>query len=831
MPYAEEVNVAGEKILIIGPESPLNTLAKQVLSTNSIQLFQIEDQDKGQEIALTEKPDLLLLQLPVDSSARLLKHLVENSCPIPTILVTEQAMPVITVDLLRLGVRDCLTYPLDPGNVTQAIERILGAPDVQQLAYGLDKINRKLEQRLKEFNTLFKIGRSVSALLDLDLVLNRVTEAAVFVTGAEEGYLLLLDEETGELLLRAAQNLGEKYAQGFSLPVADSIAGEVVRTGQPVMLGGNEQNLKVKTGYLVKSLLNVPLKIEERVIGVLGVDNQISDTAFTFAHLNQLSLLADMATTALENARQHTEMRQTLSRQIREFTTLQAIADQLGAVTDFDIRARLALSFILNTINAEAGVLFWAADKSAPRHISQGTLSRLAFSNKNHVEPEQWWDEITLNEVINKGEPILKNNFSQNGNKQGIKIARSRLAVPMRRGKQVVGVINLESSAPHTFTQHDLHFVRSAANQVSIALEETLVQERADTDRERLLSLMSVVDNAVWLVDTDLTVIAQNEMATEIFGWSSSDTIGQCICDYLSLDNHSDPELCQLINRVLEDRHPVSFDSILLATKDKQSVLARGKVTPIVRENRVAGALCTFHQITIEKSDEYVRLEFANMASHLLRTPLSFIQISIDLLMNSDLTPEERQTTLDRMWEQSRNVTAFTDELLDMLRLEAGDAQVYIEPVSLLPLLERVVKLIQYQKPEHQFDLVVPDTLPTVAADLAKTELILFNLLTNAIDRCPHSGGHVIIESEVGNLEINIIITDDGEPIPDKLLDKVFGQFYPIDDNGKMPSTYQLGLYSTKRLIELQKGQIWAKSKPNQGSRIGFSLPIWEKVQ
>jgi signal transduction histidine kinase len=282
----------------------------------------------------------------------------------------------------------------------------------------------------------------------------------------------------------------------------------------------------------------------------------------------------------------------------------------------------------------------------------------------------------------------------------------------------------------------------------------------------------------------------------------------------------------------MEDRRAISFDEdVLLATKDKQIIPAHGKVTPIIRENRVIGAVCTFRKVSSKGGDEYIRLEFANMASHLLRTPLSFIQVSIDLLMNSDLTPEEQQTTLKRMWEQSRNVTTFTDELLEILRLEADGVQVYIESVSLLPLLERVLELIRYENPNYQFDLVVPDTLPMVAADPAKTELILFNLLTNAVSRCPANEGCVTIELEIGTKEINVSIIDNGEPIPANLLEKVFGQFYPIDDDGKMPSTYQLGLYTTKRLVELQNGRIWANSRPDHESRIGFSLPIWETAQ
>ena len=73
------------------------------------------------------------------------------------------------------------------------------------------------------------------------------------------------------------------------------------------MGGTDEQDFKIKTGYLVKALLNVPLKVNGRVVGVLGVDKQISSAPFTQAHLNQMSMLADIAAIALENARQYAQ--------------------------------------------------------------------------------------------------------------------------------------------------------------------------------------------------------------------------------------------------------------------------------------------------------------------------------------------------------------------------------------------------------------------------------------------------------------------------------------------------------------------------------------------
>ena len=129
------------------------------------------------------------------------------------------------------------------------------------------------------------------------------------MTGAEEGTLMLVDKDSGELYMRAARGLGEKYARGFRLRVEDSIAGQVVRTGQPFLESGDAQRLKVKTGYLVKSLMYVPLKAGQEVIGVLSVDNKVSNTPFTESDVYLLSALADYASIAIVNARLYTEVK------------------------------------------------------------------------------------------------------------------------------------------------------------------------------------------------------------------------------------------------------------------------------------------------------------------------------------------------------------------------------------------------------------------------------------------------------------------------------------------------------------------------------------------
>jgi len=130
-----------------------------------------------------------------------------------------------------------------------------------------------------------------------------VMDTAVSLTGAEESSLLLLDETSGELYLRASRNFNnEETNQEFRMGITDSLAGSVIRTGQPVLV--DEENLKkIKTDYLVYSLIYVPLRTHDRTVGVLGVDNRNLKKPFNDYHVRLLMAVADFAAIAIENAR------------------------------------------------------------------------------------------------------------------------------------------------------------------------------------------------------------------------------------------------------------------------------------------------------------------------------------------------------------------------------------------------------------------------------------------------------------------------------------------------------------------------------------------------
>jgi GAF domain-containing protein len=190
--------------------------------------------------------------------------------------------------------------------------RQLGLLERAKLEQEFDQA-REMAEKLR---ILHGLGMAIASAMELEQVLTRIVEAAVFITQAEEGSLLLLDEETQELNLRAQKGLGDRYARDLRIRVDDSLAGEVLQTGKPRRLTSSERSVKVVTGYLVNSILYVPVGIKGQVNGVLVVDNQASQRPFTEDDENLLLVLAGYAAIALENARllEETERRfQTLA--------------------------------------------------------------------------------------------------------------------------------------------------------------------------------------------------------------------------------------------------------------------------------------------------------------------------------------------------------------------------------------------------------------------------------------------------------------------------------------------------------------------------------------
>ncbi len=213
-----------QKILIIDDRREnIIFLANSILRPKGYDVITAMNGEKGLHKALKEKPDLIImdLRMPRMNGLEVLSALRKEQCHIPVILTTFHGSESVAIEAFRLGAKDYIIKPYTVEDIENAVERVLGEGRPEQkvqrrpeLAEGLKeeirRINQQWERRVRELCTLHDVGQAVTSLLDLERVVNRAVEAAVFLTGAEEGFLLLVDQETEELYMRAGKGLSQK---------------------------------------------------------------------------------------------------------------------------------------------------------------------------------------------------------------------------------------------------------------------------------------------------------------------------------------------------------------------------------------------------------------------------------------------------------------------------------------------------------------------------------------------------------------------------------------------------------------------------------------------
>jgi len=282
-------------------------IEENVLVPAGYEVRSVGDGMSALTLAREIKPDLLITdqQMPNLTGIELIQRLRRDLPHLPTILITSEGSEWLVVEAMRAGAVDYLTKPFEAEHLLAAVGRALAERNRwQSLVEAQSEAQTSAEslaRRFHELETLAQIGRTVTALLDLDEVLTTVVEAAVRLTGAEEGSLLLFDEDSGELYMRASKNFDEEFARAFRLHVRDSLAGQVLTSGRPVIVDESSPQ-KIKTSYLVHSLIYVPMRLRGRVIGVLGVDNRTAGHTLTDQDMTVMLAMADYAAIAIENA-------------------------------------------------------------------------------------------------------------------------------------------------------------------------------------------------------------------------------------------------------------------------------------------------------------------------------------------------------------------------------------------------------------------------------------------------------------------------------------------------------------------------------------------------
>ncbi|MGC9397801.1 MAG: response regulator [Anaerolineae bacterium] len=283
------------KILVIDDSEEIREFLKDsVLLPAGYRTLLVPTGEKGLVLAQRVQPDLILLdyELPDLNGIEVLRALHKAGFRLPVILITSYGSESVAVEVFRLGVRDYVPKPFTVEEISDAITRVLKTVRVEEqrdaLLVSLKKANRQLNRRLQELNTLYRVSKSVTSLRESERLLDRIVSAALYLTGATKGALILRNPKTGKSVVRAAKQ------QGGDAP-ADLEFANTVKI--PVQIGGE--------------LLGALLVEQEGMPAALGKDHQ-----------QLLRMLADYAAIAIENNRLVQQLERQREREKRQLRTL-----------------------------------------------------------------------------------------------------------------------------------------------------------------------------------------------------------------------------------------------------------------------------------------------------------------------------------------------------------------------------------------------------------------------------------------------------------------------------------------------------------------------------
>ncbi len=222
--------------------------------------------------------------------------------------------------------------------------------------------------------------------------------------------------------------------------------------------------------------------------------------------------------------------------------------------------------------------------------------------------------------------------------------------------------------------------------------------------------------------------------------------------------------------------------------------------------------------------------EFLSNMSHELRTPLNSVIGFTDILLREipGQLNETQKEYLTDILESGRHLLSLIDDILDLSKIEAGRLELELSRFELRELIESCLLFFKEKSIRHSIRLKtsIDESIGEIEADERKLKQVLLNLLSNAFKFTPDDGS-ISLEAKKTDSEIIISVEDTGIGISKEDQARLFQPFQQIEHplTKKVKGT-GLGLYLSKRLVELHGGRIWVESETGKGSRFSFAIPL-----
>jgi signal transduction histidine kinase len=259
------------------------------------------------------------------------------------------------------------------------------------------------------------------------------------------------------------------------------------------------------------------------------------------------------------------------------------------------------------------------------------------------------------------------------------------------------------------------------------------------------------------------------------------------------------------------------------------------KYKKLLLDQEKSGKLLIRRDLELTKANEKLhdlderKSEFVSIVAHQLRTPLSGIKWTLNMLIKGEFgqLQSEQQAFLMKAYENNQRLIVLVEDMLSVDRIESGKSKFVFTEIQLLDLFDNVLFEVHANALQNNVTIEFgerPGDLPKVSADAEQMRAVVQNLLDNAVRYTP-KGGKVRIDFSKEGDSVKVAIKDNGIGIPEAEKVRIFNRFFRSRNAIRVkPDGSGLGLFIVKGIIERHGGNVWFESKEGEGTTFFFTV-------
>ncbi len=713
------------------------------------------------------------------------------------------------------------------------------------------RLFEQTQSALAKTQALYDVSQSLIGFDHPSDALTKTTEAVAEALDADRVILYTLDMDVGRIVhqIKGGPDLTALSPVTFE-ELLESLMGWVLWEGKAALSSKGTADpregprvRRLRDELACGAIMVVPLRYGKKTLGTISAINRLDQRDFTEDDVERLTAMAGQIAAAVDNARLFQQTQEALARTealyrvARSAIALERLPEKLQIMADQVAAALPADRVLLITLDLE--------HQQVLHHVTGGKGEKIIKA------PFQELIQGLTGWVIRERKPALSSNGVPDP-REGPEARKTRaktqaggiLVVPLIYQEEILGTLTaINRPDQRDFDQADADLMLAIANQAAVAIQNARLVEGLEAEvaartaeirveKEKTEAILQSVGDAIAMVDVSLRIRYVNRAFLELTHYRAEEILDRRATILLEDSRAELRQLWPSIRRALALREIWHGETVIRRADGSTYDAALTMAAMRDDAGQLIGYVTSHRNITQFKQLEKARREFLVNVSHQLRTPVTTVQLYLQLLQqnpDSDKTARYLQNASQEMSE----LVHLIEDMLMVTKLDSGNALTVWEEISLADVAQDVITQYLPTAEEKQISLNLSlsnGSLPVVYGDPVQLHKAVAELVENAVIFTP-ARGHVTVDVGLADCEelrwAQLIVKDDGPGIVSGEQEHIFERFYRghLADSGHIPGS-GLGLVIAKGIIEAHGGELRLLGGDGEGSNFSICLPV-----